>query len=228
VAPGQHIGWTCLGDWHLHLGESLFTADGRIAVNPLRPGGKLRPYVDRRAPRIGEIRFFRPATPEWGRRPNSSVARLRPAGRRLDRDRLSGVVDVRVRVSDPQSFIGWFEELPWLAAPHHPFRVAVRIVDRSSGHVLRRREVFRAEKLLSLPAGRHYAPGTEQNLPANGCMRLHGSVRCDGVYWLRMFPLRYWDTAHLADGRYRLDVRVWDTSGNLAAASTDVRIANGA
>jgi hypothetical protein len=228
VAPGQHIAWTCQGDWHVHLGESIFTGNGgRIVVNPLRPGGKLQPFVDRAPPEIREIRFFSPATPGWARRPNTSVARLPPAGERLNRDALAGLVDVRVRVSDPQTFVGWFEELPWLAAPHHPFRLAVTITEATSGRVARRREVFRAEQLLGLSAGRHFAPGTEQNLPANGCMRLHASVRCDGVYWFRLFPLRFWDTTTLRDGRYRLDVRAWDVAGNLARASVVVRLANG-
>jgi hypothetical protein len=92
--------------------------------------------------------------------------------------------------------------------------------------VVRRREVFRAERLIDLPAGRHFAPGTEQNLPANGCMNLHRSVRCDGVYWFRLFPLRYWDTTRLPDGRYRLCVRVWDVAGNMAREDVEVRIAN--
>jgi hypothetical protein len=226
VVPGQHIGWTFQGDWHLHLVESIFIGDGRIVVNALRPGGKLQPYVDRAPPRVREIRFYTPATPAWTRRPNTSVARLPQAGRRLDKDRLSGLVDVRVRVDDPQSFIGWFEELPWLAAPHHPFRIVVRISDATTRRLVRRREVFRAEKLLGLSAGRHFAPGTEQNLPANGCMRLHASVRCNGIYWFRLFPLRFWDTTELRDGRYRLEVRVWDAAGNLARADTTVRIAN--
>ena len=228
VTPGQHIGWTCAGDWHVHLSEFVFTGDGgRILVNPLRPGGKLHPFVDRAAPAIREIRFHAPATPAWGRRPNTSVARLPPAGRRLDRDRLFGRVDVRVRVSDPQSFIGWFRDLPHLAAPHHPFRVAVTIVSVATGRVVRRREVFRAERLLGLPAGRHFAPGTEQNLPARGCMNPRRTLSCDGVYWFRLFPLRYWDTTRLPDGRYRLRVRVWDVAGNLASAEVVVRIANG-
>jgi hypothetical protein len=228
VAPGQHIAWTCAGDWHVHLGETIFTADGgRVIVNPLRRGGKLHPFVDGAAPHIREIRFYTPATPEWTRRPSTSVARLPAAGTRLSRDALRGLVDVRARVSDPQTFIGWFEELPWLAAPHHPFRLAVRIVDAASGRVVRRREVFRSEKELGLAAGRHYAPGTEQNLPANGCMRFHASVRCDGIYWFRLFPLRYWDTTELPDGRYRVEVRAWDVAANLALAGVDVRIANG-
>ncbi len=80
---------------------------------------------------------------------------------------------------------------------------------------VRRREVFRAEQMLGLPAGCHFAPGTEQNLPANGCMRFHSSVRCDGIYWFRLFPLRFWDTTRLPDGRYRVVVRAWDVAGNL-------------
>jgi hypothetical protein len=227
VAPGQHIAWTCLDDWHLHLSEFVFTSGGTLLVNPLRPGGKLRPFVDRARPAIREIRFYRPATPAWARRPGTSVARLPHSGTRLNKDRLSGLVDVRVRVSDPQSFLGWFEELPWLAAPHHPFRLAVRIVHVPTGRVVRRREVFRAEKLLGLSPGRHYAPGTEQNLTALGCMRRHASVRCDGVYWFRLFPLRYWDTTDLPDGRYRLVVRAWDVAGNVGEGEAVVRIANG-
>ena len=227
VTPGQHVGWTCAGDWHVHLSEFVFTGDReRIVVNPLRHGGKLHPYVDRAPPSIREVRFYTPATPAWGRRPNTSVARLPPAGRRLDRSALFGRVDVRVRVSDPQSFTGWFGELPHLAAPHHPFRLAVTVTNAATGRVVRRRDVFRAEQLLGIPAGRHFAPGTEQNLPGKGCMNLHHSVRCDGVYWFRLFPLRYWHTTRLPDGPYRLRVRAWDVAGNVSSADVVVRIAN--
>jgi hypothetical protein len=226
VAPGQHIAWTCRGDWHVHLGEMISIADGgRIFVNPLRRDGKLHPFVDRAPPEIREIRFFRPATPDWARRPNTSVARLPPAGDRLDRDRLTGLVDVRVRVSDPQTFIGWFEELPWLAAPHHPFRLAVRILDANE-RVVRRREVFRSEQVLGMSAGRHYAPGTEQNLPASGCHLFHRRLRCDGIYWFRLLGRPYWDTTRLPNGGYRIRVRVWDAAGNVRTDDTDVRIRN--
>ena len=40
VFPGQHIGWTCAGDWHVHLSEFVFTTGPNISVNPLRPGGQ--------------------------------------------------------------------------------------------------------------------------------------------------------------------------------------------
>jgi hypothetical protein len=226
VTPGQHIGWTCKGDWHVHLSEFIFTTGGQVIVNPLRPGGKLDPYVDTAPPFIREIRFFTPANPAWGRRPTTGAARLPPAGRRLQRDALSGRVDVRVRVSDPQSFIGWFRDLPHLAAPHHPFRLTVAIADVGSGRVVRRREAFRAEQLLDQPAGRHFAPGTEQNLPAGGCMRRHEELSCDGVYWFRLFPLG-WDTTRVADGRYEVRVKAWDVAANLARSDVVVTIANG-
>jgi hypothetical protein len=226
VTPGQHIGWTCQHDWHVHLSEFIFTLSGRITVNPLRPGGKLHPYVDTAPPDIGEICFYTPSNRKWARRPTTSVARLPRAGRRLRNDRLFGPVDVRVRVNDPQSFSGWFSELPHLAAPHHPFRLAVTIVSLASGRMVRRREAFRAEQVLDLPAGRHYAPGTEQNLPAAGCMNRHGELRCTGDYWFRLFP-RNWDTTRLADGRYEVRVRAWDVAGNMARSDVVVAIANG-
>jgi hypothetical protein len=224
VRAGEVIGWTCFDTWHVHLTEFAFL-DGRpVLVNPLRPGGKLRPYVDRAPPAIEEIRFYTPASPAWERR-TGNVVRLPPAGRRLDKRQLRGRVDARVRASDPQSFIGFFEQLPWLAAPHHPFRLAVTVVRSATGATVRHADVFRSEQMLERPAGTHFAPGTEQNLPANACMRLHRTVRCDGIYWFRLFP-DYWDTTRLPNGRYRLQIDAWDTVGNTARATTEVNIDN--
>ena len=227
VRPAQQIGWTCRGYWHVHLSEFVFTDDGgRLVVNPLRRGGKLHPYVDRAAPRIHEIRFYRPATPRWSRRWGTTVVLLPQAGQRLAKTALSGTVDVRVRISDPQTFIGWFRELPHLAAPHHPFRLSVTIVRLPTGTVVYRRELFRSEQLLELPAGQHFAPGTEQNLPAGGCVLFHRTTRCDGIYWFRLFPRPYWNTARLPDGRYRLRIRSWDVAGNMSKADTIVTLRN--
>jgi hypothetical protein len=226
VEPGQVIGWTTRDSWHVHLTEFIFTEGGRLLVNALRRSGKLHPYVDDAAPEIHEVRYYEPATPQWKRRPKTTVARLPQAGRRLDRRRLFGRVDVRVRVSDPQSFIGWFSELPHLAAPHHPFRLAVTVFEEATDRVLERRDVFWAQQMLELPAGQHFAPGTEQNLPANGCMSFHREMACDGTYWFRVFPRPYWDTTRLANGRYRLRIRVWDTAENGSTADTVVEIKN--
>ena len=173
----------------MHLTEFLFVPGGEpIEINPLRRSGKLHPYVDRAPPAIREIRYAAPATPRWARRPRTTVAKLPQAGTRLNKAALTGKVDVRVRVHDPQSYIGWFKDLPHLAAPHHPFRLSVTIVDLARERVVVRREAFRAEQMLDQPAGQHFAPGTEQNLPANGCMLFHRSIPCDGDYWFRLFP----------------------------------------
>ena len=227
VEAGQHIGWTCQGFWHVHLTEFLFVPGKEpIPINPLRRTGKLHPYVDRAPPAIREIRYYRPATPHWTRRPRTTVAKLPQAGTRLNKGALTGKVDVRVRLHDPQSYIGWFKDLPHLAAPHHPFRLSVTAVDLARERVVVRREAFRAEQMLEQPAGQHFAPGTEQNLPANGCMLFHRSIPCDGDYWFRLFPSPYWDTSKLPDGRYRLRIRAWDVAGNLSKADSIVTLRN--
>ena len=226
IDPGDVIGWTCRDTWHVHIGEWIFPAVGdRILVNPLRPGGKLRPYSDQAPPAIHEIRYYTPATPSWTRR-EANVARLPQAGTRLNKTSLSGAVDVRVHVDDPQSFIGWFEKLPWLAAPHHPFRLAVTVTQSATGRVVHDADVFRAEREVFTPAGQHFAPGTDQNLPANACMDRHSTVRCDGIYWFRLFPQPYWDTTRLPNGKYRLRIRAWDVLGNMSKAETEVTIDN--
>jgi hypothetical protein len=226
VEPGQQIAWAWKNDWHVHLGEFLDLPDGRrVFVNPLRPGGKLAPYRDTARPVVEEVRFYVPATPAWGRRP-ANVARYPQAGRRLNKQRLSGTVDVRARIDDPQSFLGWFTDKPWLAAPHHPFRVAVSVAQHGTGSVFHDVEVFRSEQMLELPAGQHYAPGTEQNLPAGACVRRHASIRCRGSYWFRLFPKPYLNTRQLPNGNYRISIRVWDVAGNARVDNTDVAVRN--
>jgi hypothetical protein len=75
VRAGQHIGWTWRGYWHVHLSEFIFTGDGgRLVINPLRRGGIQAVRGSRQAV-VHDIRFYRPATPRWGRRP-TNVARL--------------------------------------------------------------------------------------------------------------------------------------------------------
>jgi hypothetical protein len=195
-----------------------------MLINPLRRAGKLKPFVDTAPPVIHEVRFYTPAEPRWGRRVGNA-ARLPQAGRRLDRARLAGVVDVRVRVSDPQSFVGWFRDVPALAAPHHPYRVGLLLVDRASGRVVLRRTVFLSLTAPAFAAGQHYAPGTAQNLSAKACLA-HTEAGCDGVYWFRLFQRPYWNTSRLRDGRYLLVVRAWDAAGNRARRDVPIAISN--
>ena len=153
-----------------------------------------------------------------------SFATLPHAGRRLNRTRLAGVVDVRARISDPQSFIGWLREVPQLAAPHHPYRVGLLLVDPRRSRVVYRRTAFLSLTEPPLAAGQHYAPGTTQNLSAQAC--LNGHRPCDGVYWFRLFPRPYWNTTRLPNGRYNLVVRAWDTTGNRAQKDVEIQITN--
>jgi hypothetical protein len=224
VRAGQFIGWTTRGSWHVHLTEFFFPGDGRrLLLNPLRPAGKLKPYVDTAPPVIHEVRFYTPAEPTWGRRV-TGVAKLPPAGRRLDKMRLSGVVDIRARVSDPQSFLGWFRNVPVLAAPHHPYRLGLLLVRRPSEQIVLRRTVFIALQEMPIAAGQHYAPGTTQNHPAQPAVnrRIPGA----GVYWFRLFQRPYWNTTRLPNGRYLLVVRAWDAAGNRSRADVEIAIRN--
>jgi hypothetical protein len=224
VRAGQMIGWTTRGSWHVHLTEFHFPGDGRrLLLNPLRPGGKLKPFVDTAPPAIHEVRFYTPAEPKWGRRVGN-VAELPQAGRRLDRTRLAGTVDVRAHVSDPQSFLGWFRNVPVLAAPHHPYRIGLLLVERGSGRVVLRRTVYIALGEIGIAAGQHYAPGTKQNLPAQTAV--DRGISGAGIYWFRLFQRPYWDTRRLPNGRYLLVVRAWDAAGNRARRDIEIAIAN--
>jgi hypothetical protein len=62
VSAGQMLGWTCRGQWHVHLSE---VTAGNVLVNPLHRGGKLNPYTDTEAPVIKRIAFYRVAPPLW-------------------------------------------------------------------------------------------------------------------------------------------------------------------
>jgi hypothetical protein len=226
IVAGQMIGWAWLTTWHVHLSEFLFLPDGRrLNINPLRRGGKLRPFVDQLGPLVHEIRFYTPAKASWGRRP-TNVAVLRPAGKRLDKRRLAGRVDVRVRVADRQSFQGWFRDQPYLAAPHHVYRLAFVVVNISTGRVVLRDQVFWADAMLPTRPIDHFAPGTKQNLAAEGCVLAQPATNCRGSFWFHLFPGAAWDTRRYPNGRYLLRVRAWDTRGNRASRDVSVVVRN--
>jgi hypothetical protein len=225
VLAGQQLGWSWLTTWHVHLSEFLVLPDGRrIVINPLRRGGKLRPFADSLGPQIHEVRFHRPAKATWGRRP-TNVAVLKPAGARLDKTKLSGVVDVRIRASDRQSFHGWFADLPYLAAPHHLYRLAFVLVHEPTHRVLLRQTTFWADVFPDVSPAQHFAPGTKQNLTAEGCV-LAQPTDCRGTFWFHLFPGGGWDTRRYANGPYLWRIRAWDTRGNRASSDVHVRVKN--
>jgi hypothetical protein len=222
VRAGQMIGWTCAGAWHVHLSEWTQLAGRRVWVNPLHRGGKLRPFSDTARPVVHDVRFHPP--------PLDQRAELAPT-------QLHGLVDIRARISDPQSFRGWMvERLSALVADHHPYRLMLRVTRLRDGKTWIR-SVFRADALLSsrlpsigtpVPFTYHYGPGTSANLKAETCLRRQ-PVDCRGTYWLRLFARpagAYWDTRAFENGAYRVAVAAFDLRGNGSTRRVDVTIAN--
>jgi hypothetical protein len=234
VRPGQHIAWTVVGGWHLHLSEWFFPGgdrEKRIPVNPLDRKGKIAPYSDLAPPDILDVRFFTPADRPWA---SSQGRAVFPAvGFPLDPKALSGLVDVRARVEDPQSYLGWYSSLPILATSLHPARVRLTVVRLDDRVRVLDRDVFRSTVTIGpegpdpVPISTHFAPGTRQNLRAPTALKLGRSGR--GELWFRLFASpagAYWDTTLLPNGRYRLKIQAWDVAGNRTARNTDVRVAN--
>jgi hypothetical protein len=235
VNAGEQIGWTCTNLWHVHLSEWQLVEGIPVWVNPLHSGGKLAPFADTSPPVIRALRFSTPALPTWILE-NGAIWSPN-AGNELPADNLRGLVDVRALIGDPQSFVGWFAELPALYADHHPQRVRFEIERAADGAIVLAGDTFDAEVYLGaalptlglpVPFDYHYAPGTRQNLGAKPCLDLQPRV-CAGEYWLRLFagPAdAYWDTTRYPNGRYRLRVIAWDVSGNQSAATAAIAIDN--
>jgi hypothetical protein len=209
----------------------------RVYVNPVHPGMKLGPYVDRTPPGIHAIRFFRPAMPSWTA---ATRAIFPPAGTSLPyttsgRAVLAGQVDVRAWIDDPEPSLSRLREVPILVSPSHPYGVALEVVRESDGRPVLTRTVFRAAVFLgqsqgtqTVPIGFHYAPGTKGAIPAALCVRLRPRS-CGATYWFRLFArptTAYWDTTRNANGDYRLRVTAWDAAGNYASADARVTIRN--
>jgi hypothetical protein len=231
VRAGQPIGWTCAGAWHVHLGEWAVIGGRRTWINPLHRGGKLGPYTDTAPPEVREISFYTPASPP-------------DRGHRLDPQALRGVVDVRARVGDPQSFAGWMTgELAPLLGEHHPYELRVRLRRVGTNRVWRW-TVFRADVWLGsqnaaartpVPFRHHFAPGSFQNVKIPHCLnRLEraadkSKVDCKGTTRFRLFARSttpYWDTRTLPNGRYRIEVRARDVSGNEGSGVTFATVSN--
>jgi hypothetical protein len=237
IRPGQMIGWTCKGLWHVHLSESMDLSGGRGYVNPLHAGMKLRPYVDREAPRIHAIRFFHPAMPEWTavERAFFAQAGSRFADTSTGRTLLFGRVDIRAWIDDPEPRAGSLADAPELLSPSPPYAISLEVIRESDGRPMLARTVFRSAAFLgtsrgtrAVPIAYHYAPGTHGPIPVALCLKLQ-PADCKGAYWFRLFARpteAYWDTSRLANGNYRVRVKASDASGNPATATVRITIRN--
>ena len=231
VAPGEHveagepIGWSCLGEWHVHLAEWTVVNGRRIWVNPLHPGGKIAPYVDTAAPVVASLRFFG-LTP--ARRTPFALDTTEPLGP-LSPKRLNGLVELRAELGDPQSYWGFVARHPRWETLAHPYRVAVTIRSLRTRRVVLSRVSFRSDQLPRTPYTVHYAPGTRENLTIPLCRAADLRPSCAGRYWFRPFSRfrpELWDTRKVANGSYLLTVRAWDVAGNEGVRSTRVQVEN--
>ena len=91
--------------------------------------------------------------------------------------------------------------------------------------MLLRQTTFWADVFPDHPPAQHFAPGTKQNLAAEGCV-LAQPTDCRGTFWFHLFPGGGWDTRRYANGPYLWRIRAWDTRGNRASADVHVRVKN--
>jgi hypothetical protein len=226
VKPGQLIGWTCAGQWHVHVSEWRRIGSRRIWLNPLRPGGKIAPFVDREPPIVSAMRFFTPPTRPW--QPNVNL-KGGDTATPLTRTRLHGLVELRAEIEDGQSFWGFMTRHPDWETPHHPYRVGVEIRSRATGAVVLQRIAFQSDEYPSTPYLVHYAPGTVQNGSMDECVHNPPAQPCSGIYWFRPFSrwkLEYWNTRSTHNGAYDVIVVAWDAKGNAGTRTVPIVVAN--
>jgi hypothetical protein len=226
VRAGQQIGWTCIGDWHVHISEWQFFRRARVWVNPLHAGGRVVPYVDAAAPVVAALVFVtppaRPWTPGTGLvQPDSSTV--------LPATRLHGKVEVRAQIGDPQSFFGFLSQNPAWPTQFTPYRVTVDVRDGRTGKKVLSRVSFQADQLPQTPYLVHYAPGTVEADNMLECVGPPQLAACAGTYWFRPFSRfrqEFWDTRKVANGQYVVTVRAYDLAGNTGSRSAVVTVRN--
>ena len=136
---------------------------------------------------------------------------------------LHGAVDARALVGDPQSSIGWFKDIPALAAPILPTGsvcccAALDRTGRPAAHRLHRRDGADVRRRPALRA-RHDIEPLGEGLPER-------PRRDRRRVLVRLFQRPYWNTARLPNDRYLLAVQAWDAAGNRARRDIEIGIAN--
>lgn len=230
VAPGQHveagepIGWSCRGEWHVHLAEWTRVKGQRVWVDPLRRGGKIAPYADTARPVVSALRFVEPKSPRrvpFGLAPPGASTALAAT-------RLHGRVELRAKIGDPQSYWGFIDRHPRWRTLFHPYRVSVSIRSERTHRVVLSRLSFESDQLPRTPYRVHYAPGTAENRSIPQCVAARVPT-CAGSYWFRPFSRfrrELWDTRSVPHGAYVVTVNAWDIEGNEGSASVRVVVGN--
>jgi hypothetical protein len=228
VSEGDVVGWTCKGNWHLHLTERADTAGGQVVVNPIRRHGRLRPYVDTAAPVVHSLEFRRPDPGLW--LVIGDVVTSVSAAPPVDPSSLSGTVEIRSSIGDPSSFAGWFASRPYLSTAAAPYEVR-ETLRRPNGSVVWDRVSLRGDVFRDrgAPLAPRFAPGTVQNLPAHACLAVRRADVCQGTSWFNLGGPDgsvAWDTRGVPNGRYQLCVTALDPFGNAGSRCRPIRVAN--
>lgn len=225
IRAGQQIGWTCPGEWHIHLSEWQIFNGKLVWVNPLHPGGKLTPYSNRKRPQIGRLRFYSAPKRKWC--PTTS-AQPSDDAKEIPLTHLQGAVELRVSVADPMPDKQFFNMLPpSFSGALSPYKVAVAVWSLTSGKLIFARTSFQSDLLLKTPFFWHFAPGSREKEALGSCVK---EIKpCTGHLLFRPFSQGYptlWDTRHVPDGLYRVTVYAWNDRGLRSSRSASVLVAN--
>jgi hypothetical protein len=142
--------------------------------------------------------------------PTIGALTLTRAGQPVEPQRVAGIVDVAVEASDAPPLA---PPPPWEGARVAPALIRWRLL-HDGQDVVAWQTAFETRELI--PNGLFedvYAPGTSQNKPNR-----------PGVYhyWLR----HDWETTHVPDGAYVLEVEAADARGNVGRASFPLLVDN--
>ncbi len=147
----------------------------------------------------------------------------------LPADRLRGLVELRAKIADPQSYLGFLATNPAWPTSFTPFRVAVQIRNSGTGRVVLNRTSFRADQMPQTPYVVHYAPGTIEDDNMQECVGPPAKAHCAGTYWFRPFSRfreEFWNTRAVPNGAYDVTVRAYDIQGNAVAKTVRVAVKN--
>jgi hypothetical protein len=207
VAPGDVVGHTVPGWWHIHLEEYGTSGGDRVALNPMRPGGKLTPKATGGAPVISAMRIY----------PKADESN--PSPRVVDVNRVRGVVV-------PVALAAEFHPLKeWPGAPAIPIHVyrASIVLTHEGAHVVER-TLFQLDSPPG-PTWQHFfRPLARRSAPVAVCT-VRKPKDCTGRFWIRLWE-QGWDTTKAPNGRYSVILTVEDTAGHKATRSLDFRVAN--
>jgi hypothetical protein len=207
VAAGERIGRTVPGWWHMHLEEWAVFGGRRVALNPMRPGGKLAPVKDAKGPFVQAMRIY------------AKTDETNPSPRVLPLDRVRGVVVPVALAMDAFPLAEW-PKAP--IVPLHVYRASIEL--RRAGVVVLARELFQIDTAPG-PTWQHYfRPLTRRSAPVAVCV-VKKPKDCAGRFWIRLWE-RGWDTRKVANGRYSLTLNVEDTVGRKASRTLELQVRN--